>query len=413
MDLDITKLGLLPAEEPEGLVPQITCGLPIAGSRFAVPVPGQNDFRLGLLYEVGKKASAASEVSRLVDEIVPMTKQSLRAAASSVLLLDEESQELYFEFADGDVGQALKKVRIGLDEGIAGWVARNGEPVIVNNVASDQRFHRAVDQETGFTTRSIMCAPLIVHSKTIGVIEVLNKLDGSDFDSQDLEALVSVASTAAMAIENARLHEALLDGYKRTVRALATAIDAKDPYTCGHSQRVKEYALLAGRQLDLPQDELEAIEYAGILHDVGKIGIIDAMLRKPSRLQPDEWVVMRSHPMIGANIIGDVPFLERTKSLVLHHHEKYDGTGYPQGLEKEEIPMGARLIAVADAFDTMTTDRAYRSALSVSYALHELRACTKTQFCPKAVEAFIVALRKHRSTPLGSSLSWRDGTTRE
>jgi HD-GYP domain-containing protein (c-di-GMP phosphodiesterase class II) len=201
-----------------------------------------------------------------------------------------------------------------------------------------------------------------------------------------------------MSLENARLHDALVDAYGRTVKALAAAIDAKDPYTCGHSQRVKEYALLAGRFLALPHEELEAVEYAGILHDVGKIGIVDTTLRKPSQLLPEEWVIMRGHPGIGASIIGDVPFLERAKELVLHHHERYDGSGYPNQLRREAIPLGARLIAVADAFDTMTTDRAYRSALSVDYALNELRKCSGTHFCPLAVEAFITAFR-NRPTP--------------
>ncbi len=395
-------------DEPEMPVHPVACIPQDLQLDIPLSIEGQQNFRLDLLYEVGRKAGSASEVSRLIDEVVPMTKQALKAAASSVLLLDEENQELYFEFADGDVGDALKTIRIGLDSGIAGWVVRNGEPLIVNDVTSDQRFYPKVDQQTGFVTKSIMCAPLAVHGRVIGVIEVLNKQDGSGFDSEDLETLASVASTAAMAIENARLHVAVLDGYKRTVRALASAIDAKDPYTCGHSQRVKEYALLAARQLGLGTDELEAIEYAGILHDVGKIGIVDTTLRKPSRLQPDEWAIMRGHPVIGANIIGDVPFLHTTRGLVLHHHEKYDGTGYPHGLGGDDIPMGARLIAVADAFDTMTTDRAYRSALSVSYALHELRSCMKTQFCPDAVEAFIAGLREYRSAPFGTSLPWRD-----
>lgn len=402
MSLELAKLGLAGPSHGDLL------GRAVDGASSAQAVAGQilqptvQDARLDLLYEVGLRASSASEVARLINEIVPMTKQALRAAASSVLLLDEEAQELYFEFADGDVGEALKQTRISADSGIAGWVAHNRKPIIVNNVAEDRRFFRGVDQVTGFVTRSIMCAPMLSQGRTLGVIEVLNKLDGSDFDGQDLEVLVSVASTAAMAIQNARLHEAVIDGYRRTVWALAAAIDAKDPYTLGHSQRVRQYALLAGKALSLPQDELEAIEYAGILHDVGKIGILDTTLRKPTFLGPDEWVVMRSHPLIGASIIGDVPFLTEARDLVLHHHERCDGTGYPKGLAGEEIPLGARLIAVADAFDTMTTDRAYRSALSVSFALHELHSCTGSQFCLDAVRAFVSGLEHYQAVPEAS-----------
>ncbi len=165
--------------------------------------------RLDLLYAVGRKASSTPELSCLVKQIVAMTQQALKAAASSVLLLDEEKRELCFELAEGEVGQTLKQARIGVESGIAGWVARHGKPLIVNDVSKDKRFCADVDRATGFVTTSIMCSPLIAQGKLIGVIEVLNKLSGSDFDQEDLEALEAVASTAAMAIECKRTEEAL------------------------------------------------------------------------------------------------------------------------------------------------------------------------------------------------------------
>jgi len=169
----------------------------------------QSETKLGLLYEVSRKASSVSEVSNLVDQIMCMTERTLKASASSVLLLDEEKQELYFEFVEGDVEQTLKQIRINIEAGIAGWVARHRKSLIVNDVNKDHRFCEDVDRATGFVTRSIMCAPLMVRGRLIGVIEVLNRLDGSDFDEQDLEALEAVASTAAMAIESKRAEEAL------------------------------------------------------------------------------------------------------------------------------------------------------------------------------------------------------------
>ena len=342
-----------------------------------------------LFTEIARKASSVSHVSRLIDQTLRMAKDILNASASSVLLVDEEKQELFFEFADGEAGGALKEVRISIQSGIAGWVASHGRPIVVNDVARDHRFYKGVDRTTGFTTKSIMCAPLEVRKKVIGVIEVLNKLDESDFTEQDLEALKAVASTAALAIDNLRINEELLYGYSNAVRALATAIDEKDPYTRGHSQRVKEYALLGARALPLSPWELEAIEYAGVLHDIGKIGIPDATLRKAGPLTSQEWALMRNHPRIGSSIVGSIPRLEEVRELIVHHHEHYDGTGYPRGLKGESIPIGARLLAVADAFDTMTTNRAYRGALSMGSAIEELRRCSGTQFCPVAVEAFI------------------------
>jgi len=370
----------------------VSAGLSYSGHE---PKP-ENNGMLDLLYEVGKKVGSVSKLTKLVENITQMTQRTLNASASSVLLFDNHARELFFEVAEGQAGKTLRQVRLDAQSGIAGWVAHNGKPLVINDVTKDQRFNKGVDEITGFVTRSIICVPLVLHRKIIGVIEVLNKLDGSAFGEQDLEALVSVASTAAIAIDNARLNQTVIDAYKSTIKALAAAIDAKDPYTCGHSQRVMAYALLGGNSLSLPGEELEALEYAGILHDMGKIGVADSILAKPGPLTPEEWDIMRRHPLIGANILKEIPFLEKPANLVLHHHERYDGNGYPDGQKGEKIPIGARLLAVADAFDTMTTDRSYRTSLSVDCATSELSKCSGTQFCPIAVEAFISGLKQRR-----------------
>ncbi|MFC1991124.1 CHASE2 domain-containing protein [Chloroflexota bacterium] len=199
---------------------------------------------------------------------------------------------------------------------------------------------------------------------------------------------------AATVIENARLNQKVSDGYKSTIIALAASIDAKDHYTRGHSQRVTEYALMGALRLSMSREELEILEYAGILHDIGKIGIPDSILTNSNSLTPEEWGIVRRHPTIGANITKDIPFLEESRKLLLHHHEKYDGTGYPDGLHGDDIPLGARLLAVADAFDSMTSDRSYRAARSTEQAIEELQKCSGKQFCPVAVSSFISEYRK-------------------
>ena len=345
--------------------------------------------RLDLLHNVGRKVASASQLPQLVKRITKMTQQALNASASSVLLLDEKEQEFLFEVAEGQAGKQLRQVRLSAQSGIAGWVAQHGKPLIVNDVSKDPRFSRRVDETTGFVTKSILCAPLIVHRKIIGVIEVLNKLEGSNFSGHDLEALVSVASTAAMSIENVRLQHAILEAYKDTIKALAAAIDAKDPYTRGHSQRVTKYVLIGANSLSFSREEREILEYASILHDIGKIGIPDKLLTKPGALTAEEHDIFSMHPLTGANMLKDIPFLEEARKLILHHHERYDGKGYPDGLRGQAIPLGARLIAVADAFDAMTTGRSYRSSLSVDYAISELYRFSGKQFCPVAVDAFI------------------------
>jgi HD-GYP domain-containing protein (c-di-GMP phosphodiesterase class II) len=359
----------------------------------------KNNKWLGLLYKIGQRISSESDISKLVEQITQITQQSLKASASSILLFDAERQELFFEVAEGKAGQALKHIRIGANSGIAGWVASHGEPLIINDVTKDWLFNGAIDHSTGFVTRSVLCVPLTIHRKTIGVIEVLNKLDGGDFTNNDLEILTPVAATAAMAIENTKLNESVINGYKNTVRALAGAIDAKDPYTHGHSERVTEYTLIGGISLGLSSEEMDVLEYAAILHDVGKIGIADTILSKQGPLSPQEETIMRQHPVIGAKIIGGIPFLNGARKLILHHHEKYDGTGYPSGLKGQEIPIGARLLAVADTFDSITTDRAYRAAQSIDSALEELDRHSGTQFCPVALKAFISGFKMNAHIP--------------
>jgi HD-GYP domain-containing protein (c-di-GMP phosphodiesterase class II) len=355
----------------------------------------ENKARLALVYEVSKKVGSTPRITELLEQTAKMTQQTLKAMASSVLLFGDNEQELFFEVASGPVGKALRRIRVSTQSGIAGRVARTGKPLVVNDVNRDRYFDRIVDKATGFITRSVICVPLVVHRKIMGVIEVLNKLDESDFNEQDLEAVVSVASTAAMAIENTRLHQNVLDAYKGTVTTLVAAIDAKDPYTCGHSQRVMEYALLGGAALSLPAEEMETLEYAGILHDIGKIAIDTWILNKPAALNESEWNIVREHSAIGANLLKEIPFLGKASELVLYHHEKYNGKGYPVGLSGEDIPIGARLIAVADAFDTMTTDRSYRPALTLEQAITELHDGSRTHFCPIAVEAFLSSFSTH------------------
>jgi len=204
-----------------------------------------------------------------------------------------------------------------------------------------------------------------------------------------------VVQNAVTVNENAKLQRKVADGYKSTIIALAASIDAKDHYTRGHSQRVTEYALMGALSLPMSLEELEALENAGILHDIGKIGIPDGILTSPNSLTREEYEIVRQHPVIGANITKDIPFLEESLKLLLHHHEKYDGTGYPDGLRGDDIPLGSRLLAVADSFDSMTSDRSYRAALSIEHAIGELQKCSGKQFCPVAVNAFISEYRKH------------------
>jgi len=187
--------------------------------------------------------------------------------------------------------------------------------------------------------------------------------------------------------------------YLQTIKAIVAAVDAKDSYTRGHSDRVREMCVAIARELKLPEREQEVIEYMALLHDTGKIGVSEAILHKPGRLTDEEYRVIQEHPIIGARVVSEVDFFKRASDIVRHHHEWYNGEGYPDGLKGDEIPLGARIIAVADAFDAMTSHRPYRRTRSVDEALEELKANAGRQFDPRVVEAFLRVMQRSRGRP--------------
>ncbi len=353
-----------------------------------------------LIYEVNKKVRPVPRLTQMLEQVLKMAQTVLGVEAASILLFRDNDQELYFEAASGPVSKVLKHVKLNSQYGIAGQVARTGKPLIVNDVTRSANFHKVIDATTGFVTKSLVCAPLIVHHRILGVIEVLNKVDGNYFEDRDLDVVNAVASTTAEAIENARLHQTILEAFKGAINATISAIEAKDPNIQGHSQRVTEYTLLASAYFSLTPEEIETLEYASMLHDLGKIAIDSKILNKSDTLTPAEWGLVQSHPAIGARLLNEIPFLEGAAELVLCHHERYDGQGYPAGLKGEDIPLGARLIGVANAFDSMTIERPYRPALTIEQSIKELKKGSGTQFCPEAVKALIsgLHLNMHKKT---------------
>jgi putative nucleotidyltransferase with HDIG domain len=361
--------------------------------------------RLEFLYDIAQQASSAAEISDLLKEIPGMIQQILNASASSLLLIDEEEKQFCLRASCSEHSKMLEQTKLSLDSGIAGFVALNSQPVIVNDVSLDEAYNKNIDTVSGLDIRSIIAAPLVRGSKVIGVLEMMNKKNGNPFNDGDLglltyftstEAFILLVSMATILINNFKLCQKIQSEYKSAVETLVSYADVKDPYAHGHSRRVKEYSILAANAFNLSPEELRLIEFGALLHDIGKIGIDDRILRKTEGLSTEEWYIIRKHALKGANIVRLIPNLEKITDIILYHHERYDGTGYPEGLKGEKIPLGARIIAVADAFDTMTTDRAYRSAMSFDKAIRELLKHRGKQFCPQVVEAFVTQLRKQK-----------------
>ncbi|MGA9775064.1 MAG: HD-GYP domain-containing protein, partial [Candidatus Dormiibacterota bacterium] len=199
--------------------------------------------------------------------------------------------------------------------------------------------------------------------------------------------IVQIATNRWFREQTARLAEAE-SGFNATLISLSKAIDLRDKDTEGHCRRVVEYSLLMGRNLNFSRDELIRLSHGALLHDIGKIGVPDAILMKPGPLTDDEWAVMRTHPRLGFEMVADVRQLERAREIILNHHERFDGKGYPRGLSGEDIPLEARVFTIADSFDAMISDRPYRQGMSVAEARAEVRRCSGTQFDPICVAAF-------------------------
>jgi HD-GYP domain-containing protein (c-di-GMP phosphodiesterase class II) len=367
--------------------------------------------RLGLLCDIAEEASSITQVSTLLERILKVTQRTVGSSITSVFLKDEAGARVHLPIMVSKYEDATRNQAAVIESEIADIVAADATPVLSNYVATDVRFHRDGQNPADSVVRSLIAAPILKGKNVIGVLMAANKEGGGGFTQRDFEVLKGFAATEAVillvslertAINNTNcltLNENLLEGYRNTVHELASTIDVKDAQVYAHARRTKEYALLAASALPLQPQELQAIEFGALLHDIGKIGIDSRILCKPGPLTDEEWKIVYEHPQKGANIIKDIPHLKDAMNIVLCHHEKYDGTGYPNKLKGEEIPIGARLVAVANAFDTMLTDNPYRAALSLDDAMKELINGTGTQFCPKAVEAFISAFKKRQDNP--------------
>lgn len=317
----------------------------------------------------------------------------------SLLLIDEAAGELYFEVALGEKGARVKELRLKIGQGIAGWVAQMGQPAVVNDAATDSRFYRQADDRSHFVTRNMICVPVRSKDRMLGVLQAINKRVGR-FTDQDLADFTSLANQVAIAIENALLYEELQETFHATASTLAEAIEKRDAYTGGHTRRVLEYSLAVGRVLGFTLDHLDTLRLTALLHDIGKIGVDDAVLRKPAQLTDEEYAAIKRHATIGWDIVRHAKRLDQAATGIRAHHEHYDGKGYPDGAKGDAIPVEARIIGVVDAFDSMTSDRPYRKGFAPELALEELKKHAGTQFDPQIVQAFLSAYEQGEIQPI-------------
>jgi len=350
--------------------------------------PSRKLEQLNALLKLSSLINSVLDTSEIRKYAIEAAMSLLNTEAGSLILIDQKTGNLYFEVALGDKSDRIKEVILKKGQGLAGWVAEKGEAIIVHNVQSDHRFFQDADTKSNFSTRDMVCVPVTSKDHVLGVLQAINKKNGI-FDDDDKEVLLSLADQVAIAIENANLYQELKDTFYGTAKALAETIEKRDPYTGGHVKRVTRYSLIIGKALGLPKKDLEDLSLAATLHDIGKIGVRDDVLLKAGRLDDQEFKKMIRHTEYGAEILGPVKQLKNVIPGVRNHHERVDGQGYPDNLKDTQIPLIAKIIAVADTFDAITTNRPYRKALSSQNAFEELKKNAGIQFDKIIVDTFI------------------------
>jgi putative nucleotidyltransferase with HDIG domain len=331
--------------------------------------------KINMLQAINTELNSISENSAIYQPIVEM--------ASKLLLVREAS------FGIVEDGYFKVKKAIGLEEKDLPIKGTFFETIIKskNYYLADPKEinpHTEVPLEYPF-----IAFPFLIKDEVFGLLTLANKVDGSSFTDDDISLALTLVNNTALRMENNVLYEIVYNSLVNSLKALVISIEARDPYTRDHSERVTAYALQIAEVLKLSDEDMDTIKFGGYLHDIGKIGIRDGVLLKPGKLTEAELADIRQHPVIGDNILKPLMFFPKERELVRYHHEHYDGTGYPDGLVGDQIPLMARILAVADAYDAMTSNRPYRTALNPEKAKAEVLKNVNRQFDKQVVEAFL------------------------
>ncbi len=343
---------------------------------------------LASLYRLGMSGTGPANRRELCDTIVQNACRLAQTKIGSLMLLTLDGETLEISASQGlSVQDAATRLRVG--EGIAGRVAQTGKTIYVEDIRSDKRFLRST--QSGLETQAMVSVPLRVKDRVIGVLNV-NAESARFFEEREIRLLGILADQAAITLENFELYDSLRKFNIDLMQTLLQALEAKEANVQKAPSRAHEHARAIAQQLDLPEQMIQYVEYAAMMRGIGKLGIVDSILRKPGKLTSEEYALVKKHPKIGSQIISPMSFLAPAAPMVLYHQEWYNGQGYPDGLAGEEIPLGARIVSVVSAWEAMTSDRPYRKALSREAAIQELKRGAGSQFDPKIVDAFLRSL---------------------
>ena len=346
-------------------------------------------FELASLNNVGKALASVLRLESVVEVILEKICSLAKIDVAALYLIDDDGAYTL----EGSVGLP-KKLTGPLsnfeDSRFLDEIISEGEPFFLRRTAENLDHS---DFVLDLRTKSLAVIPLSTAEKQLGVL-ALNSFEGDAFDEDQRMLFSTFGTQAAIALANSRLYQNLENVVVGVVLSLTTALEAKDPYTKGHSKRVSEYSVAIGEEMGLDQTELRQLKWAGLVHDIGKIGVDQSILSKDGKLTNQEKDEMDLHPLVGEGIIRPIHPLSSTAKGVATHHERFDGEGYPHGLSSEEIPLMGRILAVADAFDAMTSERPYRKAIPLNKAKDEIAGKAGTQFDPDVVAVFEKAFAK-------------------
>jgi HD-GYP domain-containing protein (c-di-GMP phosphodiesterase class II)/pSer/pThr/pTyr-binding forkhead associated (FHA) protein len=344
-----------------------------------------------LLGSIKALFSVTAQMSRLlpVDELLRVIGLSLfevfDGAENLVILLRDDKEKFIPRHVADRMGR--HDLPISVSTTVLNQAVAERRTLIANDVGHDARF-KASESIVGFSVKSVICAPLVVADNVLGALYLDNRQTSIIYTKVDAEIVTAFANQAAVALDNCRLCDNLQDSYTQMLQSLVNAIEAKDPYTMGHTQRVKTHALGIATEMGFSKERLRKLGMAADLHDIGKIAIRDGIINKPGSLTDTEYNDIKTHVEIGEKILSPILYLRDLLPWIRSHHERWDGKGYPDGLKGEDCPLEGRILALADAFDAMTSQRSYNKPLSPEEALQRVKGEVGSHFDPEVVNAF-------------------------
>jgi response regulator RpfG family c-di-GMP phosphodiesterase len=361
------------------------------------------------LFNISEKIAAMRDEGALLDFVLQAALERVGARRGSLMVTTPDGKALEVAASVGLPEEAAKTI-VEMGRGISGMVAKSAQPLLIENICRNPAIEQISRRLQGDSFISVPLeqkwpsgpdAPLSgIEPHVLGVLNVTDKKDGEHFTEGDLKILSIVANHAAAALENARLIRSVEDAHLSTLQSIALLLEAKDAYTHGHSQRVRDYSVWAARRLGMSDSDIEVLRLGAALHDVGKVGVADGILNKCGELTADEWDAIRRHPLVGYEVLMPVRVLRpEHRQLVRGHHERMDGTGYPDGLSGDQLSPMTRVIVVADAYDAMASDRAYRPALSPPRIVEQLKRNSGTQFDPEVATVFVDLVESGKTPP--------------